>query len=225
LTSASPETALVRVLVADDHEPTRKDVMSALKRDGRFDVCAEAADAAAAVARAMEERPDLVLLDIRMPGSGLRALWEISARLPTTRIVMLTVSEEDSDLFAALRAGAHGYLLKDIDPRRLPEALFDVHAGNSAIPRPLVSRMLEEFRDVNPRRRSVPESSELDARLTSREWQVLDLLARDNTTAEIAERLVLSPSAVRAHIAAIVKKFDARDRNEAVELFRRRSGI
>ena len=225
MTSASPETALVRVLVADDHEPTRKDVMSALKRDGRFDVCAEAADAAAAVARAMEERPDLVLLDIRMPGSGLRALWEISARLPTTRIVMLTVSEEDSDLFAALRAGAHGYLLKDIDPRRLPEALFDVHAGNSAIPRPLVSRMLEEFRDVNPRRRSVPESSELDARLTSREWQVLDLLARDNTTAEIAERLVLSPSAVRAHIAAIVKKFDARDRNEAVELFRRRSGI
>jgi DNA-binding NarL/FixJ family response regulator len=215
----------VRVLVADDHEPTRKDVMNALERDGRFDVCAEAADAAAAVARAMEQQPDLVLLDIRMPGSGLRALWEISARLPTTRIVMLTVSEEDSDLFAALRAGAHGYLLKDIDPRRLPEALFDVHAGNSAIPRPLVSRMLEEFRDVNPRRRSVPEMSELDARLTSREWQVLDLLARDNTTAEIAGRLVLSSSAVRAHIAAIVKKFDARDRNEAVELFRRRSGI
>jgi DNA-binding NarL/FixJ family response regulator len=218
-------SALVRVLVADDHEPTRKDVMSALKQDGRFEVCAEAADAAAAVARAMEQQPDLVLLDIRMPGSGLRALWEISARLPTTRIVMLTVSEEDSDLFAALRAGAHGYLLKDIDPRRLPEALFDVHAGNSAIPRPLVSRMVEEFRDVNPRRRSVPESSELDARLTSREWQVLDLLARDNTTAEIAGRLVLSSSAVRAHIAAIVKKFDARDRNEAVELFRRRSGI
>jgi DNA-binding NarL/FixJ family response regulator len=215
----------VRVLVADDHEPTRKDVMNALERDGRFDVCAEAADAAAAVARAMEQQPDLVLLDIRMPGSGLRALWEISARLPTTRIVMLTVSEEDSDLFAALRAGAHGYLLKDIDPRRLPEALFDVHSGNSAIPRPLVSRMLEEFRDVNPRRRSVPETSELDARLTSREWQVLDLLARDNTTAEIAQRLVLSPSAVRAHIAAIVKKFDARDRSEAVELFRRRSGI
>jgi DNA-binding NarL/FixJ family response regulator len=225
LTSASPETALVRVLVADDHEPTRKDVMSALERDGRFDVCAEAADAAAAVARAVEQQPDLVLLDIRMPGSGLRALWEINARLPTTRIVMLTVSEEDSDLFAALRAGAHGYLLKDIDPRRLPEALFDVHSGNSAIPRPLVSRMLEEFRDVNPRRRSVPESSELDARLTSREWQVLDLLARDNTTAEIADRLVLSTSAVRAHIAAIVKKFDVRDRNEAVELFRRRSGI
>jgi DNA-binding NarL/FixJ family response regulator len=225
LSSAAPETALVRVLVADDHEPTRKDVMSALTQDGRFDVCAEAADAAAAVARAMEQQPDLVLLDIRMPGSGLRALWEISARLPTTRIVMLTVSEEDSDLFAALRAGAHGYLLKDIDPQRLPEALFDVHSGNSAIPRTLVSRMLEEFRDVNPRRRSVPETSELDARLTSREWQVLDLLARYNTTAEIAGRLVLSPSAVRAHIAAIVKKFDARDRNEAVELFRRRSGI
>ena len=212
-----------RILVVDDVARNVR-LLEAVLTGAGYEVVS-ASSGAAAIAAVAGRAPDLVLLDIRMPGSGLRALWEISARLPTTRIVMLTVSEEDSDLFAALRAGAHGYLLKDIDPRRLPEALFDVHSGNSAIPRPLVSRMLEEFRDVNPRRRSVPESSELDARLTSREWQVLDLLARDNTTAEIAGRLVLSASAVRAHIAAIVKKFDARDRNEAVELFRRRSGI
>jgi len=158
-----------------------------------------------------------------MPGSGLTALWEIAARLPEARIVMLTVSEEDADLFAALRAGAHGYLLKDIDPRRLPEALVDVHQGRAAIPRGLVARMMDEFRAGDPRRRAVAGLDELAARLTSREWQVLDLLARDHTTAEIAERLVLSRSAVRAHISSIVRKLDVRDRHEAVERFRRRS--
>jgi DNA-binding NarL/FixJ family response regulator len=213
----------IRVLIADDHEPTRRDVRALLEEDGRFAVCAEAADAAAAVARAVEERPDLVLLDIRMPGGGLSALWEISARLPTVKIVMLTVSEDESDLFAALRDGAHGYLLKDIDPQRLPEALHDVHHGAAAMPRPLVSLMMKEFRDANPRRRAVTPTAEHEARLTSREWQVLDLLARDHSTAEIAARLVLSPSAVRAHIAAIVRKSDAIDRGDAVARFRARS--
>jgi DNA-binding NarL/FixJ family response regulator len=214
----------VQVLIADDHEPTRTDIRRMLEADGRFSVCAEAADAAAAVAGAVETRPDLVLLDIRMPGSGLTALWEIAARLPQARLVMLTVSEDESDVFAALRAGAHGYLLKDTDPRRLPEALYDVHRGATAMPRQLVSLMIDEFRDRNPRRRAVTTTAELEARLTSREWQVLDLLARDHTTAEIAERLVLSPSAVRAHIAAIVRKFDARDRDGAVAHYRERLG-
>jgi DNA-binding NarL/FixJ family response regulator len=212
---------VVRVLIADDHEPTRKDIRRMLDSDARFSVCGEAADAAAAVARAVETRPDLVLLDIRMPGSGLTALWEIAARLPQARFVMLTVSEDESDLFAALRAGAHGYLLKDIDPRRLPEALYDVHHGTTAMPRQLVSLMIDEFRDGNPRRRAVTSTGELQRRLTSREWQVLDLLASDHTTAEIAERLVLSPSAVRAHIAAVRRKLHARDRRDAVEQFRR----
>jgi DNA-binding NarL/FixJ family response regulator len=212
---------VVRVLIADDHEPTRKDIRRMLELDARFSVCGEAADAAGAVARACEMHPDLVLLDIRMPGSGLTALWEIAARLPQARIVMLTVSEDESDLFAALRAGAHGYLLKDIDPRRLPEALYDVHRGTAAMPRQLVALMIDEFRDGNPRRRAVTTTGELQRRLTSREWQVLDLLASDHTTAQIAERLVLSPSAVRAHIAALRRKLHARDRREAVEQFRR----
>jgi len=211
------------VLIADDHEPTRADVRRILESDARFLVCAEAADAAAAVARAVEHRPDLVLLDVRMPGSGLSAVWEIGARLPTARIVMLTVSEENDDLFAALRGGAHGYLLKDIDPKRLPEALWDVHSGSAAIPRPLVSQMIEEFRDANPRRRTLATAGELHGRLTSREWQGLDLLPRDLTHAEIADRLVLSQSAVRAHIASIVRKLDVNDRDEAVARFRARS--
>ena len=193
-----------------------------LQADARFEVVAEAGDAAAAVARAVEASPDLVLLDVRMPGSGLAALWEIAARVPDARIVMLTVSEDDDDLFAALRAGADGYLLKDIDPRRLPEALYDVYAGNTAVPRRLVARMVEEFREGDPRRRAIATLDELRSRLTSREGQVLDLLARGKTTGEIAERLVLSASAVRAHIASIVRKLGVRDRAEAVARFRGR---
>lgn len=218
-------TGQISVLLADDHEPTRADVRRILERDGRFAVCAEAADAVGAVARAIEERPDIAILDIRMPGSGLAALWEISARLPTTKIVMLTVSEDDNDLFAALRAGAHGYLLKDIDPRRLPDAVCDVYEGTPAIPRGLIAVMMEEFRDANPRRRAIADSDELGARLTSREWQVLHLLARDLSTAEIAARLVLTQSAVRAHIASIVRKAEVENRAEAVAQFRDRLEI
>jgi DNA-binding NarL/FixJ family response regulator len=216
----------MRVLVADDHAVVREGIRHVLSSADGFEVIGEAGSGEEALALGERLAPDVIILDISMPrGSGLEVTPRLRERVPAARVLILSVYDREEYVLQSVRAGAHGYLLKDIDPRRLPEALFDVHSGNSAIPRPLVSRMLEEFRDVNPRRRSVPESSELDARLTSREWQVLDLLARDNTTAEIAGRLVLSPSAVRAHIAAIVKKFDARDRNEAVELFRRRSGI
>ena len=107
----------LRVLIADDHAPTRDDVRRALEGDQRFDICASAADAAEAVQSAVRERPDVCLLDVRMPGSGLAAAWEIAARLPQAKIVMLTVSDEDTDLFAALRAGAHGYLLKTMNLR------------------------------------------------------------------------------------------------------------
>jgi len=209
----------LRVLIADDHEPTRRDIRGILARDPRFDVIAEAADAASAIHLAQARRPDIALLDIGMPGGGLDALWEIAACLPDTRVVMLTVSEAEDDLFAALRAGARGYLLKDMDPRRLPEALHDVWSGAVAYPRPLVARMVKEFRDTTPRRRQLLARDGFGARLTSREWQVLDLLARKQTNAEIAERLVLTQSGVRAHIASVVKKLEVGDRDEAIALF------
>jgi DNA-binding NarL/FixJ family response regulator len=123
----------LRVLIADDHAPTRDDVRQALE-DGGMDVCAEAADAAHAVQLALETRPDICLLDIRMPGGGVAAAWEIAARLPTTKIVMLTVSDDDASLFAALRAGAVGYLVKDIDLRNLPRALSRRERRNPARP-------------------------------------------------------------------------------------------
>ena len=95
----------IRVVIADDHAPTREDIRLALEEDGRFVVCAEAGDAAAAIATAVRERPDVCLLDINMAGGGIAAAWEITSRLPTTKVVMLTISTEDRDLFGALRAG------------------------------------------------------------------------------------------------------------------------
>jgi DNA-binding NarL/FixJ family response regulator len=211
------------VLIADDHAPTREDVRRALETGGGFNVCAEAADAAEAVQAAVREQPDVCLLDVRMPGSGVGAAWEIRARLPDTKIVMLTVSEADSDLFAALRAGAEGYLLKTMNLERLPHALRGVLNGQTPIHRALVARILEHIQTHEPRRRQLVPSGEVARRLTSREWEVLELLAQGRSTAEIARDLVLSKSAVRVHIASLVRKLAVADRTAAVALFRVRS--
>jgi DNA-binding NarL/FixJ family response regulator len=211
-----------RVLIADDHAPTRDDVRRVLDRDERFEICAEAADAAEAVQAALREKPDVCLLDLRMPGGGLAAVWEITSRLPEAKIVILTVSDHDSSLFAALRAGVHGYLLKTMNLNGLPDALDGVCHGEAAMQRTLVARVLESFHHREPRWREAAGNGRTRWRLTSREWEVLDLLAQGLSTAEIAERLVLSCSAVRAYVAAIVRKLGVPDRAAAVELFGRR---
>jgi DNA-binding NarL/FixJ family response regulator len=214
----------LRVLIADDHVPTRDDVRRALEADGRLVVCAAVGDAAAAVHAAVRERPDICLLDIRMPGRGLAAAWEIAGRLPQAKLVMLTVSEEDADLFEALRAGAVGYLPKTMNLQRLPDALLGVCSGEAAIPRTLVARVLEAFRSREPRWRRLVMASGPQQRLTSREWEVLELLAEGSTTAQIASKLTLSASAVRVHIASIVHKLEVTDRTAAVRLFHGASG-
>jgi DNA-binding NarL/FixJ family response regulator len=218
-------TEPANVLIADDHAPTRDDVRRALERGGGFTVCAEAGDASEAVQAALREQPDICLLDVCMPGSGVGAAWEIHARLPDTKIVMLTVSEDESDLFAALRAGAEGYLLKTMDLERLPNALRGVLDGEAPIQRTLVARILERFHGHDPRRRQLVPSGELASHLTSREWEILELLAQDRSTSEIARELVLSQSAVRVHVAALVRKLDVADRAAVAALFRNRSEI
>jgi DNA-binding NarL/FixJ family response regulator len=214
-------TKPLRVLIADDHKPTRDDVRRALEGDEMFDICAVVADAAQAVSAAVCEQPDVCLLDVRMPGSGVAAAWEIAARLPDTKIVMLTVSDDDADLFAALRAGADGYLLKTMNLKRLRDALIGVCSGEAAIQRTLVARVLDRFHGREPRWRQVVSSQGTGQRLTSREWEVLELLAQRRSTAEIAGKLVLSASAVRVHIASIVHKLQVADRAAVVELFGR----
>ncbi|MGH3059610.1 MAG: response regulator [Gaiellaceae bacterium] len=211
----------VRVLLADDHVPTRDDIRRALAADSRFAVCAEAGDAAAAIDGAVREGPDVCILDVRMPGGGVAAAWEISTRLPQTKIVMLTVSRDDTDLFASLRAGAAGYLLKDMDPAQLPNALGDVLNGEAALPPELVARVIDEFRDRSPRRRAVLASGGYET-LKSREWQVLDLLRQELTTAAIARRLVVSPVTVRSHVNNILRKVRAESREALLQDFEER---
>jgi DNA-binding NarL/FixJ family response regulator len=202
----------IRVVIADDHAPTREDIRMALEDDGRFAVVAAAPDAFGAIDAAVRERPDLCLLDVAMPGGGVAAAWEISARLPETKVVMLTVSEDDRNLFGALQAGAVGYLLKDMDAARLPHALVDALEGRAALPRALVGTLIGQFRDRSARRRTVVTQTEADRRLTSREWQVLDLLRQGLRNSEIARRLVVSPVTVRTHVNSIMRKLDAPDR-------------
>jgi DNA-binding NarL/FixJ family response regulator len=207
------ERSEFRVLVADDHDPTRYDVRVALEADPRFSICAEAVDAPTAVEAAVREQPDLCLLDIRMPGGGVAAAWEISARLRVTKVVMLTVSQDDRDLFAALRAGASGYLLKEMDFDELPDALARVLGGEAALDSSLLARVVAEFRDRTARRRS-PVADPSNTRLTSREWEVLELLRQGLSTSEIARRLFLSPVTVRTHVNSVLRKLRVRDRNE-----------
>jgi DNA-binding NarL/FixJ family response regulator len=211
-------TRPIRVLIADDHAATRAGVRETVADDPGFQVCAEASNAQEAIDLAMSEQPDLCLLDVHMPGEGIRAASVITAALPDCAVVMLTVSRNDSDLFHSLRAGAAGYLLKDTDPRRLPDALRGVMAGEAAVPRSLVARLIHEFRDRGTRR--LPTIGGRGVELTSREWEVLDLMAEGLTTAQIAERLFVSPVTVRRHISSIVEKLGAPDRATAVRLFR-----
>lgn len=213
-----------RVLVADDHAPTRDDIRRVLDGDERFEICGEAADAAEAVQAAVHAKPDICLLDLGMPGSGLAALWEIGARLPDAKIVILTVADNDASLFTALRAGVNGYLLKSMDLNRLPDALNGVCCGEAAMQRTLVARVLDRYRWREPRWRQTAGAGAGRWRLTSREWEVVELLAQGRSTADIAERLYISPSAVRVHVVSIVRKLGVADRAAAVELFRRRSG-
>jgi DNA-binding NarL/FixJ family response regulator len=208
-----------RVLIADDHPPTRAGVKAALERDG-FVVCAQAADARAAIEAARSERPDVCLLDIHMPGDGIYAAETIASELPGAAVVMLTVSRTDSDLFNALRAGASGYLLKDIDPGRLPLALRGVLEGEAALPRRLVALLIEEFRE-RKRRRRIPLVGRRGVELTDREWEVLELMKQGLSTEEIASRLFISPVTVRTHVSAILKKLHVPTREAALELLER----
>jgi DNA-binding NarL/FixJ family response regulator len=206
----------ITVLLADDHAAVRAGIRIALAGEG-FNVVAEAADGPEAVTLAMEKKPDIALLDVNMPGSGIKAAEEIVAVLPATTVVMLTVSRNDDDLFAALRAGASGYLLKDTDPSRLPFALRGVLEGEAALPRGLVARLIEEFR-TRGRRRRLPLMRQRGVELTEREWEVLEFLHDGLSTAEIAARLSISPVTVRRHVSEILKKLRVTSREEAVRL-------
>jgi DNA-binding NarL/FixJ family response regulator len=206
-----------RVVIADDHARVRAQIREALVAGG-CEVCAECATAEDAVQLTMEHQPDVALLDIHMPGSGIRAAQQIQQALPQMAIVMLTQSREDEDLFDSLRAGASGYLFKDIDPAQLPTALRAVLAGEAAMPRSLVARVLEEFRaPARPRFRRTTAAA---AKLSPREWEVMEMLSQGHSTEEVATRLFVSPTTVRVHVSTVLRKLRVKDRASAFDLLR-----
>lgn len=208
----------IRVLIADDHPMVLDGIREALTERGVV-VCAEATDGPAAIEAALRERPDVCLLDIDMPGDGIDAARAIASLLPDTAVVMLTVSDDESDLLASVRAGAVGYLLKETNPDRLALALQGVMSGEAALPRRLMARVLEHVRVREGRRRialRTPRGSEL----TEREWEVLELMAEGLSTRDVAGQLVVSPVTVRRHVSAAVTKLGVRDRDAALSLVR-----
>jgi DNA-binding NarL/FixJ family response regulator len=207
-----------RVLIADDHAPTRAGVRMALERDG-IEVCADVTNASDAVEAALRERPDLCLLDVHMPGGGLSAASKITASLPSTVVLMLTVSRDNEDVLEALRRGAMGYLLKEMDPASLPRALRAALAGEGVIPRSLAAVVIEQFRQRPGSRRLAGQSREGPS-LSAREWEILELLAEGAGTANMAKRLFLSQVTVRRHISSILSKLGVSSREEAVRQVR-----
>ena len=185
--------------------------------DDNFIVVAEASTAAAAVEAALAHEPDLCLLDLHMPGSGIKAAADIHRALPDTAIVILTVSRSDDDLFEALTAGAMGYLLKDTDPDHLPHALRSVLAGDAVLPPALAARLVGEFRSRAKRRR-LPQVAGKDVELTQKEWQVLDGMRDGLSTKEIADQMFVGTATVRSHVSAILKKLAVPDRESALRL-------
>lgn len=204
-----------RILVACGDARMRLGVCHVLHEHG-FDVCAQAADARSAVAAGLRERPDVCVLDVRIPGDGVAAAEEITAKLPEVAVVMLTASHDVAEFERSLRAGAAAYLLED--PETLPVALDAVLRGDAVLPRPLVWELVDELRARHSwttalRKRGVT--------FTSREEEVFDLLCQGLRTGEIAKRLFVSDVTVRTHICTILKKLRVRDRQAAVDLLTR----
>ena len=207
----------IRVVIADDHARMRGRVRDALESGG-CDVCGEGATAADAVRLVQEHHPDVALLDIHMPGNGIQAARDIVRASPEVAVVMLTQSAEDEDLFDSLRAGASGYLLKDTDPTQLADRLRGVLAGEGAMSARLVARVMDEFRAPTKRRFGRPTAAA--AKLSAREWEVMQLLSEGLTTDEVARRLFLSATTVRVHVSSVLKKLRVKDREGAFRLLR-----
>jgi DNA-binding NarL/FixJ family response regulator len=206
-----------RVLIADDSEVTRFGIRVALEQEG-FEICAEAADAKAAVELAMSERPDVCILDVVMPeGGGIRAVREIASQLPEAKMVMLTGSEAGEDVRDALRLGATGYVLKDENLRQVTEAVREAVSGERPMSKRAVGDLLEAER-LRQRRAELADGR--GALLSDREWDVLELLAGGRSEDEVGLRLGLETGAISLEAGRAERKLGVRSRQDALELVR-----
>jgi two-component system NarL family response regulator len=213
--TGAEDSDVIRVLIADDQALFRRGLYVVLGTEERIEVVAEAEDGAAAIAKAEELAPDVVLMDVRMPRiNGIEAARQIRDILPSTRILMLTVSDEEDDLFEAIKAGANGYLLKEISVEEVAGAIHAVVQGQSLISPSMASKLLNEF---NSLARQAAEKEELPAPvLTARELEVLKLVARGMSNRDVADQLYISENTVKNHVRNILEKLHLHSRMEAV---------
>jgi DNA-binding NarL/FixJ family response regulator len=204
-----------RILIVDDH-PLTRDALAALVEQSGFEVAGQAADGEAAVRLAGELAPDLILLDLSLPGmNGLEALPRLREAAPAAEVVVLTASGTEENLLGAIRGGAAGYLLKSEPPERIVEFLRGVARGEAALSGAIARRLLETVRETGGRETGVPDS--IAAELTAREVEILLLLDDRLETDEIAKRLFISEHTVRSHVKGVLRKLDVSSRREAVE--------
>jgi two-component system nitrate/nitrite response regulator NarL len=204
------------VLVADDAVALRRGVRKALEEDG-LAVVGEVGDATSAISAASRLRPDICLIEIELPGEGLNAIGRIAKESPKTLIVVLSRSDRAEDVVTAFTRGASGYLLKGLSGERLAATLRAAYHGEPALSRSLVPYLVDEIRRGSVRRLVLPKGA---VTLTPREWEVGELLRESHSTADIAERLGVSPVTVRRHVGLLLRKLGARSREDAVEMLR-----
>jgi DNA-binding NarL/FixJ family response regulator len=210
---ASEAVAPIRVVIADDHDLYRRGMQVVVELDGSAEVVGQASNGADAVEVCTRLSPDVVLMDVRMPGvGGIEACRRIREAVPSTRILMLTMSDDESDLFEAIKAGASGYLLKDLPGEEVASAIRRVHDGQAIIPPGMAATLLAEFTRLSQDPAPVAGSTPL---LTDREVEVLRLVARGHANREIAELLVISENTVKNHVRNILEKLHLHSRVEA----------
>jgi DNA-binding NarL/FixJ family response regulator len=205
------------VLLADSELPMRIGMRIALEEAG-LHVVAEAADAAGAVQAAADQRPGACLVSVSLSGGGITAAEEIRRRLPETKLLMLTSHHRDRELFESLRVGADGYLLKTTSAARLPHAVRGLLSGEAAMPRELVARLIQRYRDRDRPRQLTLSALGRSVQLTAREFEVLELLRDGEPTPRIAERMHISEVTVRRHVSTVMHKLGVADRRSAVRL-------
>jgi len=205
----------VRVLLVDDHALFRRGLRVTLDLEPDMAVVGECGDGAEAVAKAIETLPDVVLMDVKMPrGGGIEACSAIKAAVPSAKILMLTMSDDEADLYEAIRAGASGYLLKDLPIDEVASSIRAVQTGQSLISPALASKLLTEFAALAKRGES-PQAPP-SPRLTAREMEVLRLVARGMNNRDIASELFISENTVKNHIRNMLEKLQLHSRMEAV---------